>query len=103
MTIEYFAANRLNWLPRVDRWAQVVSELLHPGGRLYLREDHPMLLTLADTADGTLRLEYPYFETPEPMMFDESITYTGDETKLVNTRTYDMNGTTGWARSSWRS
>lgn len=90
----YTGVGALNWLPSIDRWAQVVSELLNPGGRLYLREGHPMLWALADitdAADLTLRLEYPYFETSEPMVFDESVTYTGDEATLINTRTYEWN------------
>ena len=87
----YTGVGALNWLPSIDRWAQVVSELLNPGGRLYLREGHPMLQTLADTTDGSLRLQYPYFETQEPMVFDESGTYTGDDITITNTRTYEWN------------
>jgi SAM-dependent methyltransferase len=33
----------LCWLPRIDEWAGVVAGLLRPGGRLFLREGHPML------------------------------------------------------------
>ena len=34
----------LCWLPSVRRWANVVADLLAPGGRLFMREGHPMLL-----------------------------------------------------------
>src|SRR5262249_61906933 len=38
----------LCWLPDIRRWAQVVADLLRPGGRLVLREGHPVL----GAADG---------------------------------------------------
>lgn len=81
----------LNWLPDIKRWAATVAKLLRPGGRLYLREGHPMLWAMADTTDGTLRVEYPYFETLEPMAFDEVETYTDQDAPLVSTRTYEWN------------
>ena len=36
----------LCWLPSVRRWAEVVADLLKPGGRLFLREGHPLLWAL---------------------------------------------------------
>ena len=54
-----------------------------------------MLQSLADTTDGSLRVGYPYFETLEPMVFDESGTYTDveapDATPIASTRTYEWN------------
>src|SRR5215472_9788419 len=38
----------LCWLPSVRRWAGVVASLLKPGGRLFIREGHPMLWALQD-------------------------------------------------------
>ena len=66
----------LCWLPSVRRWADVVAGLLRPGGRLFIREGHPMLWTLEDTReDGLLVIEYPYFERAEPQVWDEGGTY----------------------------
>ena len=80
----------LCWLPDMRRWAQVVAELLRPGGRLFLREGHPVLLSLADPRpDGVLSIEYPYFELPEPMEFDEPGTYVDGETDWQHTRTQE--------------
>ena len=45
----------LCWLPSVARWAEVVSALLKPGGRLFIREGHPMLWSLADPRDPDRR------------------------------------------------
>ena len=44
--VVYSSVGALNWLPNVKTWAEVVATLLKPGGRLYLRDAHPMLYTL---------------------------------------------------------
>jgi SAM-dependent methyltransferase len=54
----------LCWIPSIGRWADVVAGLLRPGGRLFMREYHPVLWSLSDPRpDGLLVVEYPYFET----------------------------------------
>ena len=71
----YTGIGALCWLPDIGRWAQVVAALLRPGGRLFIREGHPMLWTLADPrADGLLVVEFPYFET-EGVHFSEPFSY----------------------------
>lgn len=73
----------LCWLPSVRRWANVVADLLAPGGRLFIREGHPMLWALEDErADNLLVVEYPYRELEEPMVFTEEGTYVQTETKF---------------------
>ncbi len=42
----YTTCGVINWLPEIGRWAAVVSELLKPGGRVYLRDTHPILYAL---------------------------------------------------------
>jgi SAM-dependent methyltransferase len=72
----------LCWLPSVSRWAEVVQRLLKPGGRLFIREAHPVLFALADPLpDGRLELEYPYVEREEPLVWDDAGTYV--ETDVV--------------------
>ena len=41
----YTGIGALCWLPDIRRWAQTVAGLLRPGGRLFVREGHPMLWT----------------------------------------------------------
>src|SRR5580704_8166882 len=66
----------LCWLPDIRRWAEVVAALLRPGGRLFIRDGHPMLGTLNDPRDDRLlTVGYPYFETAEPVVFDYGGTY----------------------------
>ena len=82
----------LCWLPDIRRWAGVVADLLRPGGRLFLREGHPMLWTLDDArADGLLVVEYPYFERPEPTIWDEGGTYVQTDVEFTHTVTHEWN------------
>jgi SAM-dependent methyltransferase len=82
----------LCWLPDIRRWAGVVAALLRPGGRLFLREGHPMLWTLADSRDdGLLVVEYPYFERDEPMIWDEPGTYVQTDAVFTHNRTHEWN------------
>jgi SAM-dependent methyltransferase len=82
----------LNWLPDIRRWAQVVSELLRPGGRLFLREGHPVLETLADArVDGLLVLEHPYFEQEQPTVWDDGETYVKTDHVLKASVTHEWN------------
>lgn len=82
----------LCWLPDIRAWAAVVAELLAPGGRLFLREGHPVLWALGDPRpDGLLVLEYPYVETPVPEVFDEPGTYVATDHVFQHTRSASWN------------
>ena len=82
----------LCWLPDIRRWAGVVAQLLAPGGRLFLREGHPMLWSLADPdGSGLLRVEHPYFEHPEPIRWDEGGTYVRTEAEFRHNTSYEWN------------
>ena len=82
----------LCWLPSVRRWADVVAGLLTPGGRLFLREGHPMLWALDDErSDGLLAVEYPYFEHEEPLIFEEAGTYVQTEASFTHNLTHTWN------------
>ncbi|NYE74670.1 class I SAM-dependent methyltransferase [Microlunatus parietis] len=87
----YTSIGALCWLPDIDRWAQVVAELLRPGGGLFLRDGHPMLhATNESRPDGLLTLEYPYFET-EPLIWDGDGTYVQTDHKITHTTSYQWN------------
>lgn len=83
----------LCWLPDVRRWADVVAALLKPGGRLFIREGHPMLWALADTSspDDKLVVEHPYFETAEPLVYDEGGTYVETDVVFTTTTSHSWN------------
>jgi len=65
----------LCWLPDIRRWAQVVSQLLSPGGWLFIREGHPVLWALDDNDGRRLVIEHPYFEHEEPLVYEDGGTY----------------------------
>lgn len=93
----YTGIGALGWLPDIHRWAEVVASLLRPGGRLFIREGHPVLWAsivvqvsadpvdrlqqpaISATGQETVALELPYFELLEPMAWTEELTYAGDD------------------------
>jgi SAM-dependent methyltransferase len=82
----------LCWLPDIRRWAQVVAELLRPGGRLFMREGHPVLWSLANpAADARLVLEDPYFECVEPIVVEERGSYVETAASFSQHLTYQWN------------
>ncbi len=75
--IVYTGIGALNWLPDIQRWAQVVAACVAPGGFFYILECHPVLWSLDDHADSVLTVKYPYFETAEPgYVAEDALTYT---------------------------
>jgi len=88
----YTGVGALNWLSSISAWADVVVRLLRPGGRLFLREGHPMLWTLSDPRDdGLLVIEYPYFETRAGTRFREVKSYVDHEGDLAQPETVEFN------------
>ena len=82
----------LCWLPDIRRWAGVVSALLRPGGRLFIREGHPMLWTLNDVGeDKALTVRYAYFETAEPVVTEDEGTYVDTDVTFVHNVTMSWN------------
>ena len=80
----YTGVGALCWLPDIARWADVVARLLRPGGRLFIREGHPVLWSLSDERpDGLLVIEYPYFET-EGVTFHDERTYVPHQEPLAS-------------------
>src|SRR4029079_16208776 len=82
----------LCWLPDIKRWAAVVAELIAPGGRLFLREGHPMMWALDDVrADGLLAVTFPYFEVAEPLAWTEEGTYVETDVQFQHNTSYSWN------------
>lgn len=88
----YTGIGALCWIPDIRRWARVVADLLRPGGRLFIREGHPVLWSLCDPRpDGLLVVEYPYFEIPGGTRFVETTTYVDHEGELSSPDTVAFN------------
>lgn len=89
--VVYTGIGALCWLPDIKRWASVVSSLLRPGGRLFIREGHPMLWAMGDErVDGLLAVEFPYFETTGTT-FVETATYIEHDGEVAAPETLQFN------------
>lgn len=103
----YTGIGALCWLPDIRRWAQTVTRLLRPGGRLFVRDSHPVLNSLVPvqlrdvhemwrvdwiTQPGadTPALEMPYWETAEGLTWHDEESYTG-ETKVASPASVEWN------------
>ena len=87
----YTSIGALNWLPRIDDWARNVAALLKPGGRLFLREGHPLLFCLDEDCQDQLVIRHPYFEQAQPMVWDDDSTYVQTDQTLSATVTHEWN------------
>ena len=88
----YTGIGALCWLPDIRRWAQTVAALLKPGGRLFIREGHPVLWALDyDRTDDLIVLEEPYFEQSEPQVYTEGGTYVDTDAVFTHNVTNEWN------------
>lgn len=88
----YTGVGALCWLPRIAVWAQVVAGLLRRGGRLFVRDMHPVLFSLDDLrGDGVLAIEHPYFETPDGLRLESDVSYVSHEGTVASPATIEFN------------
>lgn len=83
----YTGIGALCWLPEIRPWAAVVSRLLAPGGFLFMREAHPVL----DVLDDELQPAYRYFESGQPLVWNEASSYVTTARPLQATVSYTWN------------
>ena len=81
----------LCWLPSISQWAQVVADLLRPGGRLFIREGHPAMWAIDEARTDALVVDYPYFETAEPLVDDDPSTYVETDVTFHENVTHSWN------------
>ena len=88
----YTGVGALCWLPDIKRWAQTVAALLRPGGRLFIREGHPVLWSLDyDRTDDLIALDTTYFEQEEPLILHEPGTYVETDVEFTSITTHEWN------------
>ncbi|MFT3888612.1 MAG: methyltransferase domain-containing protein [Arachnia sp.] len=93
--LAYTGIGALCWLPDIARWARTVAALLRPGGRLFVRDAHPVLLAVLPVTVGEVQpdsdqqpwltgvggltpaLELPYWEEVEPVVWADEVSYAG--------------------------
>ena len=91
----YTGIGAICWLPHIAEWGRIVSELLAPGGRLFMREGHPMLWTIderySERGEDLLPVEFHYFETEGGLEWTEEGTYVETEVKLETDTSISFN------------
>lgn len=85
----YASIGAINWIPSIARWLAVAASLLAPGGRLHLRDVHPMAMVIDPDSNAELRLRYPYGERAEPVTLESDQTYVGDGTPVAHKTTHE--------------
>ncbi|MEP7201953.1 MAG: class I SAM-dependent methyltransferase [Ilumatobacteraceae bacterium] len=87
----YTGVGALCWLPDIRGWADVVAGLLCPGGRLFIREGHPMMWALDEARTEQLVIDYPYFERSEPLTDEDPGTYVKTDAQFTQNITHSWN------------
>ena len=77
----------MRWMNR----ARSVAALLKPGGRLFLREGHPLMFSLDEERADELVIRHPYFEHVAPMVWDDAHTYVQTTRPLSARTTHEWN------------
>ncbi|MFN2595180.1 MAG: class I SAM-dependent methyltransferase [Actinomycetota bacterium] len=62
--IVYTSRGVINWIPDLERWAEVIAHFLNPGGFFYVTEAHPFAQIFDHTPD--LKVRFPYFFKEQP-------------------------------------
>lgn len=81
----------LCWIHSIEEWATVVSKLLKPGGRLFIREGHPVLWALDETDKEKLSIKFPYFERKDPTVWEFENTYVQTDHVFKTNKTNEFN------------
>jgi SAM-dependent methyltransferase len=63
----------IGWLPDINKWAEIVSHYLKPGGIFLIVEFHPYIWMFDDNIEY---LKHPYFHTSKPIAEISEGTYT---------------------------
>ena len=84
--IVYTSFGVLGWLPDLDKWAEIISHFLNPGGVFYIAEFHPIVWTFDSKFEF---LEYSYSKSE--MIIDDSTSTYADGGVEVSLRDYNWN------------
>ncbi|MET7569047.1 class I SAM-dependent methyltransferase [Streptomyces sp. NPDC005492] len=91
--VVYTGKGALCYLPDLPRWADVVAQLLRPGGLLYVVEFHPLLNSLgpkpAPDEGPELVLRHDYLGGGGPVRRDATFTYTDGPAVAGATDSYE--------------
>ncbi len=84
--IVFTSYGTIGWLPDLEAWAKVISEMLFPGGRFYIADFHPVSWMFDSNFSF---VEYSY-SSADPIIEKETGTY-ADKTSDIHTVTHTWN------------
>jgi len=84
--IVFTSYGTIGWLPDLDKWANVISHFLKPGGQFIMADFHPVLWTYDDDFK---EMAYSYFNV-EPIVEEISGTY-ADRSAGIATKSVGWN------------
>lgn len=71
----------VGWLPDSNKWAEVISRFLKPGGKFVFAEFHPVVWMFDDNLE---KIAYRYFNS-EPIIETDQGTYTDSDKEISET------------------
>jgi len=77
--IIYTSYGTIGWLPDLQKWADVISALLNPGGKFYIVEFHPMIWMFDENFDY---FKYSYFNSGQPIIEETPGSYAVKDASL---------------------
>ena len=76
----------IGWLPDLDKWAEIISQYLKPGGIFYMAEFHPVVWMFDDEFT---HIKY-FYDNREVIITDSEGTYT-DRSAAIKAKEYGWN------------
>ena len=76
--IVFTSYGTITWLPDLDRWAELITKFLKPGGQFIFAEFHPVVWMFDDSFE---KVAYNYFNA-EPLVETENGTYADKDAKI---------------------
>jgi SAM-dependent methyltransferase len=70
--IVFTSYGTIGWLPELQKWARIISELLDGGGKFYMVDFHPMIWMFDENFDY---FKYSYFNTGQPIIEENGGSY----------------------------
>jgi SAM-dependent methyltransferase len=87
--IVYTSRGVINWLRNLGEWGRIITHYLKPGGIFYIMEMHPFLNIFESHDTGDIIIAYDYFNSPEPIKWDDEDPDYADETYMTKNPSYE--------------
>jgi len=77
------------------RVARIIAYFLKPGGVFYIMETHPLCNIFEEAQPGGLTIAYPYFHSPEPMVWNDEAPDYAESEYIPRNPSYEWSWTVG--------